>query len=136
MTGPVRRTLLEHEVEIVGEELLTLAKGLTVTRTVQVGSTIEVDMKLRFGARANEVDVTRAIVDVLTRDYAGRYADGFNIEEQRYEPGSSEWIGWVVGNADRIEVREGMMLRDVTSEERREWVARVLRTNQTVKVKR
>lgn len=131
----VKPALIQHEHALTRRDMLALVKsGEIVIHATAGSSVVRCDVRVTLHAECADDSTRRALVDALTRDLAERYEDGYSVEDGRYEPGSSEWVGWVVGNADRIEVSKGRMLGDLTSEERRAWVAEVIEGREEVRV--
>jgi len=76
------------------------------------------------------------LADAITRDLPHRYERGWNLEERRYEHGTTEWIAMVVSNADRIDVGNGRMLADLDEGEQRAWLRATMEGKEEVRIVR
>lgn len=103
--------------------------------------TVEVEFVLQLEGALAGAKVRRMLVDVLTRDIPDVYTGGWEVcpavDRWQTPPavGTSEWLGWVVGNADRIEVLTGVLLKDAKPADVDAWVAACLDENRTVILK-
>lgn len=125
-------------VKLARRHLIALLRtgALNLPNQSTAAHSVRVDVRLVLDADVLDHATQRACVDALTEELAERYERGWNVEAHAYEPGTSEWLGMIVSNADRILVRDGSTLAQCSPEQARAYVERLLRGEEQVRFRR